>query len=110
MRSKVERPAIKPILKRVGRQWSSVGRFLMAYGPAHKSPVSSKSTRSAPESPMWRKIRLGAENARPVAFQRSEGHRRSGTSVGCETIGQIFSNSIFGGGLWISRVRKRSSH
>ncbi len=27
---------------------------------------------------MWRKIRLGAENARPVAFERSEGHRRRG--------------------------------
>ena len=51
---------------------------------------------------MWRKIRLDAENARPVAFQRSKGHRRSGRSVGCTTIREIFSISIFGGGLWIS--------
>ncbi len=51
---------------------------------------------------MWRKFRLGAESARPVAFQRSEGHRRSGRSVGCKTIREIFSISIFGGGLWIS--------
>jgi hypothetical protein len=51
---------------------------------------------------MWRKVRLGAEDARPVAFPRSEGHRRSGRSVGCKSIREIFSNSIFGGGLWIS--------
>jgi len=99
MRSKVERPAIKPILKRVGRQWSSVGRFLMAYRPAHESPVSSKSTRSAPESPMWRKIRLGAENARPVAFQRSEGHRRKGRLTDFRGIPEFLSISDFGGGL-----------
>ena len=44
------RSLIKPILKWVRRQWSSVRRFLMAYGLRHKSPVSSNSTRSANES------------------------------------------------------------
>ena len=52
---------------------------------------------------MWRKIRLDAENARPVAFQRSEGHRRSGRQIEFKRIRGFLSNSIFGGGLWISR-------
>jgi hypothetical protein len=34
----------------IRRQWSSPRRFLMAYGPLHKSPLSSNSIRSAIQS------------------------------------------------------------